>query len=100
MADGPEEFVAGALNGLGGVEVSGRGGELVEGFEGDAGLEEDFRAGERSEPLAGCGDILLPVGLPDAAAGALPSERNGLDSGLIRARRVDLTQFTAGKENI
>ena len=59
MADGPEEFVAGALNGLGGVEVSGRGGELVEGFEGDAGLEEDFRAGERSEPLAGCGSLWL-----------------------------------------
>ena len=70
LADGAEEFVAGALNGLGGVEVSGRGGELAEGFEGDAGPEEAFRAGHGSEPLVGCGDIVLPVGLPDAAAGA------------------------------
>ena len=56
LADGAEEGIAGALNGLGGVEVGGRGGELVEGFEGDAGPEEGFRARERSEPLVGCGD--------------------------------------------
>ena len=44
--------------------------KLVEGFEGDAGPEEAFRAGHGSEPLVGCGDIVLAVGLPDAAAGA------------------------------
>ena len=70
LADGAEERVAGALDGLGGIEVGGSGSEAVEGFEGDAGPEEVFGAGQGLEPLAGCGDILLPVGLPDAAAGA------------------------------
>ena len=70
LADGAEERVAGALDGLGGIEVGGSGSEAVEGFEGDAGPEEVFGAGQGLEPLVGCGDILLPVGLPDAAAGA------------------------------
>ena len=70
LADRTEEGIAGALHGLGGVEVGGGGRELVEGFEGDAGPEEAFRAGEGSEVLVGGGDIVLSVGLPDAAAGA------------------------------
>ena len=70
LADGAEEFVAGALDGLGGIEVGGGGGEAVEGSEGDAGPEEIFGSGQGLEPLVGCGDILLPVGLPDATAGA------------------------------
>ena len=36
LADGAEEFVAGTLNGLGGVEVAGSRGEPVERFEGVA----------------------------------------------------------------
>ena len=70
LADGTEEFVAGSLNGLGGVEVGGCGGEAVEGFEGDAGPEEVFGAGHCPEALVGGGDILLPVAPLDAAVGA------------------------------
>ena len=70
LADRTEEGIAGALHAVGGVEVGGGGRELVEGFEGDAGPEEAFGAGEGSEVLVGGGDIVLPVGLPDAAAGA------------------------------
>ena len=70
LADGSEEFVAVALDGLGGIEVGGSGSEAVEGFEGDAGPEEVFGAGKRLEPLVGCGDILLPVAAFDAAVGA------------------------------
>ena len=70
LADRTEEGIAGALHGLGGVEVGGGGRELVEGFEGDAGPEEPFGAGEGSEVLVGGGDIVLPVGLADTAAGA------------------------------
>ena len=70
LADGAEELVAGLLNGLGGVEVSGGGGEAAELFEGDAGLEEALGAGERPEVLVGGGDIVLGVGLLDPAAGA------------------------------
>ena len=47
--DGSEEFVAGAADGLGGGEVGGCGGELVEGAEGDAGPEEGFGASEGPE---------------------------------------------------
>ena len=70
MADGAEESVAGVLNGPGGVEVGGGGGEPVEGFEGDAGPEEAFGAGHRLEAFVGRGDILLPVAPPNAAVGA------------------------------
>ena len=70
LADGTEEFVAGSLNGLGGVEVGGWGGEPVERFEGDSGPEEAFGAGHCPEALVGGGDILLPVAPLDAAVGA------------------------------
>ena len=70
MADGAQELVAGALDGLGGVEVGGCGGELVESAEGDAGPEEGFGVGQGLEALVGCGDILLPVAPSDAAGGA------------------------------
>ena len=70
LADGAEEFVAGASGGLGGVEVGGCGGALVEGVESDAGAEEGFGAGQGFEALVGCGDILLPVAASDAAGGA------------------------------
>ena len=43
LADGAEEFVAGTLNGLGGVEVAGSRGEPVERFEGGAKPEEAVR---------------------------------------------------------
>ena len=53
-----------ALDGLGGIEVGGCGGQLAERAEGDAGPEEVFGAGHGFESLVvGCGDIFLPVGL-------------------------------------
>ena len=70
LADGAEEFVAGAADGLGGVEVGGCGGELVEGAEGDAGPEEGFGAGQGLEALVGRGHVLLPVAPPDSSGGA------------------------------
>ena len=70
LADGAVEGVAGALDGLGGVEVGHCGGALVEGIQGDVGPEEAFGAGERPEVLVGGGDVRLAVGLRDATAGA------------------------------
>ena len=65
-----KEFVAGAADGLGDVEVGGCGGELVEGAEGDAGPEEGFGAGQGLEALVGCGGVLLPVAPLDSVGGA------------------------------
>ena len=48
LADRTEEVITGALHGLCGVEVGGGGSELVEDFEGDAGPEGAFGAGEGS----------------------------------------------------
>ena len=69
MADGAEEFVAGAADGLGGVEVGGRAGELVESAEGDAVPEEGVGAGQGLEALVGRGDVPLPPphGPPEAS---------------------------------
>ena len=68
LADRAKEGVAGALDGLGGVEAGCGGSDAVEGSEGDAGPEESLGAGQRSEVLVGGGDVVLPVGLRDAAA--------------------------------
>ena len=82
-------MVAGALDGLGGVEVSGCGGELVEGIEGDAGAKEGFGAGQGLEALVGGGDILLPVALLDAASGA--GDVGGEEAGPVEVEEgVDL----------
>ena len=70
LADGTEEFVAGMLDGLGGIEVGGCGGQLVERVEGDARPEEVFGAGHGFETLVGCGDVFLPVASLHAAVGA------------------------------
>ena len=56
LADGTEEFVAGMLDGLGGIE--------------DARPEEVFGAGHGFETLVGCGDVFLPVASLHAAVGA------------------------------
>lgn len=69
LADGAEEFVAGTLDGLGGFEVGGCGGQLVERVEGDGRPEEVFGAGHGFEPLVGCGDVFLPVASLHAAVG-------------------------------
>ena len=81
LADGAEQFVAGALNGLGGVEVGGCRGKPVERFEGDAGPEEALGAGERLEALVWGGDVLLGVSLPDLAVGA--GDRGGEEAGPV-----------------
>ena len=70
LADGAEEFAAGALEGLGGIEVVGCGGALIEGVEGDTGAKEGFGTGQGLESLVGCGDVFLPVAPFDAAVGA------------------------------
>ena len=70
LADGTEEFVAGMLDGLGGIEVGGCDGQLVERVEGDARPEEVFGAGHGFETLVGCGDVFLPVASLHAAVGA------------------------------
>ena len=81
FADGAVELGAGALDGLGGVEIGGCGGEPVEGIEGDAGPEEGFGAGQRLEALVGRGDILLAVAPPDSAGG--PGGPGGEEAGPV-----------------
>lgn len=48
LPNGAEELDAGALDGLGGVEIGGCGGESVEGIERDAGPEEGLGTGQKS----------------------------------------------------
>ena len=81
LADGAEEFIAGALDGLGGGEVGGCGGTLVEGVESYAGAEKGFGIGQGLEPLVGRGDVLLPVAAFDAAVG--PGDLGGEEAGVV-----------------
>ena len=81
LADGAEERVAGALNGLGGVEVGSGRGELIEGLEGDAGPQQVLGAGDLAEVLVGGGDVLLAVAALDAAVGA--GDHGGEEAGAV-----------------
>ena len=80
-ADGAEELVAGSLDGLGGVEGGGGGGELVERLEGDVGLEEPLGVGSRAEAFVGRGDVPLAVASPDAPVGA--EDLGGEEAGAV-----------------
>ena len=57
LADGAEEFVAGALDSVAGGDVGGCCGALVEGVESNTGPEEGFGAGQGFEPFVGRGAI-------------------------------------------
>ena len=75
MSDGAEERVAGALDGL------GRGGVLVERFDGEAASEEGFGTRQGSEPLVRRGDIFLPVACFDTTGGV--GDQGGEEAGPV-----------------